>query len=66
MDGHIVYKRCGSCKGTGVNLKFDDDPSGSGDFIEDDCPICDGNKYVLWGWLTKDDATLPDYIPENE
>jgi len=64
QDGHIVYQKCPTCDGTGINDKFASDQYGVGSVVEDTCPNCNGDKYVLWGWMTKDDLELPDYLPE--
>ena len=63
-EGHIVWKQCEYCSGTGVNPKFVGDQDGVGGVVDAECPICGGDKYVLWGWMSKDDATLPDFLPE--
>jgi DnaJ-class molecular chaperone len=63
-DGHHVWQKCPTCNGTGVNEKFIGDQQGVGGVVEDTCPTCDGDKYLLWGWMSKDDQTLPDFLPE--
>ena len=65
-EGHIVYQKCPACDGTGIDLAYVSDQYGGGGPSEETCPRCDGDKYILWGWMTKDDATLPDFIPEFE
>ena len=30
---------------------------------EADCAVCMGKKYILWGYATKDDFTIPDDLP---
>jgi len=65
-EGHIVYQKCPTCDGTGINKRVDSNAQGNGSVIEDTCPKCDGNRYLVWGWMTKDDATLPDFLPECE
>jgi len=66
-EGHIVWKQCPGCDGTGVNPKFVvTDPPGTGSIVDDTCPVCNGNKYLMWGWMSKDNATIPDFLPEIE
>jgi len=62
-EGHIIWQQCPSCEGTGVNEKFVSDAYGSGGPSEETCPQCDGDRYVLWGWMSKDDRELPDFLP---
>lgn len=62
-DGHHIWQKCLNCQGTGVNPKFVGDADGVGGVVDADCSACDGDKYVLWGWMSKDDQTLPDFLP---
>ena len=62
-DGHIVWQRCPGCNGTGVDPKFVGNEQGSGSVVNDTCSVCDGDKYLLWGWMSKDDYELPDFLP---
>ena len=64
QEGHIVYKKCHGCDGTGISPQYSGDEYGVGEVVDMDCPICGGDKYLLWGWITKDDASLPDFLPE--
>lgn len=63
-EGHIIWEKCTYCNGTGTNPKFVGDQYGAGGVIDDTCPKCNGDKYVLWGWMSKDDAEIPDFLPE--
>jgi DnaJ-class molecular chaperone len=63
-DGHAVWQKCPMCNGTGVNIKFISDQYGVGGPGEETCPECSGDKYIVWGWMSKDDQTLPDFLPE--
>ena len=62
-DGHIIWQKCPDCSGTGINLKFVGDQYGSGGISEEACPKCAGTKYIEWGWMSKDDQELPDFLP---
>jgi len=61
-DGHIIWKKCPGCKGTGVNPKYVGDEEGG--VVDDTCEVCEGDGYLVWGWMSKDGAALPDFLPE--
>jgi len=65
-EGHVIWQKCPDCDGTGVDPKFVGDQYGSGEVIDDTCPKCSGDKYLVWGWQSKDNFELPEFLPEIE
>lgn len=63
-EGHYIWQQCPSCRGTGVNEKFVGDADGVGGIVDVNCPTCDGDKYIFWGWMSKDNFALPDFLPD--
>ena len=65
-DGHFIWKQCPGCLGTGVNPRFISAGESGGAVEEDSCLTCGGDKYIFWGWMSKDDMELPDFLPTVE
>jgi len=65
-EGHIVWQKCPDCDGTGINERFASDQYGTGELIDDTCVKCSGSKYVVWGWWSKEEMEIPDFLPTGE
>lgn len=65
-EGHHIWQRCPDCSGTGVDAQFVGDAQGVGEVINGICLRCNGDKYLFWGWMSKDDRPLPDFLPDAE
>ena len=50
-DVRRVYQLCGRCDGSGTIQDLEGGP-GEPEQVDVECPICGGDKYVLWGWVT--------------
>ena len=57
-DGSKVWQLCPVCKGSGLS------PRRIAPEVEEACPQCSGEKYIFWGWMSKDDFELPADLPE--
>lgn len=65
-DGSLLFKICTHCGGDGLNPRTYYDVSGNPTLGTADCGVCNGDKYILWGYMTKDDFTIPDDLPIPE
>lgn len=62
-EGHIIFKICPICGGDGKMLGTSFDEQGNPSGTEYDCVVCGGYGNLLWGYMTKDDETIPDNLP---
>lgn len=60
MANQRIWRDCTYCLGTGVMYDRDNyaylqnvEPTspGVGSYVEVECPVCEGTKRVVWGWL---------------
>jgi hypothetical protein len=65
-EGHWVYQICGHCGGDGYFESTAEAPGQPPVVSNEVCLYCNGDKIVLWGYMTKDDRVLPAEIPEAE
>mgnify|MGYP003592678603 CR=1 FL=1 len=65
QEGHWVYRICNQCMGHGHLNKISSTEGGGTTEETEECPACHGDKVYLWGYMTKDNYTLPDVIPEG-
>lgn len=63
MEGHLVFKICTHCGGDGLSDRWNADNEGQGSVGQGPCTICNGTGYILWGYMTKDNYTIPDDLP---
>ena len=66
MEGHLLYIICTQCGGDGKMPRTVYDENGNPSPSEADCAVCNGNKYILWGYATKDNQPIPDDLPIPE
>lgn len=61
-EGHLVYRMCRYCDGTGImDLATGTDPVV---VTQVPCTYCGATGAIFWGWMTKDDETIPDNLPD--
>lgn len=65
-EGHQIFIKCPSCLATGKVTITGWDPANPTSLKEITCTHCQGEKYLLWGYMTKDDVYIPGDLPIEE
>ena len=60
MANQRIWRDCTNCNGTGIMYDRENydylqanEPTTfePGDYAEVECPLCEGTKRIVWGWL---------------